>query len=130
VLVPGYGEVARLAGKEDAYHPLALDLLLAGGHTLLEQRPQWADSLFDAVATAPRPPAIVIGAPQGHGASERLLRGLIERAYRPVAEWRELSDSPTPRFVYAAGMETTTPSTVAFPLVGAAIASADTNAAR
>jgi len=107
VLVPGYGEVARQAGKEDAYHPLALELLLsARGNALLERRPALADSLFEALAASPQPPTLIVAAPEPRRAGERELRELLDRSYHRVTEWRELADSPAPRFVYAARMET------------------------
>jgi hypothetical protein len=130
VLVPGYGEVARLAGKEDAYHPLALELLLsAKGNALLVRRPALADSLFEALAAAPHPPALIVGASEPRRAGERALGALLDHSYDRVTEWRELADSPAPRFVYAARMGTPVP-LPATPLAEAGLISSDTTRAR
>jgi len=110
VLVPGYGDVARQAGKGEAYHPLALELLLsARGNALLSRRPALADSLFAPLAEAPAPPAVVVESVRPQQAGERALAQALDRSYDRVTEWRELADSPAPRFVYAARMETFSP---------------------
>jgi hypothetical protein len=122
VLVPGYGEAALRAGKDDAYQPLALDLLVnARGNALLARQPEWADSMFRALAGGPHPPSIVIGAPQTLRESEHTLATVLARSYRRVAEWPELADSPAPHFVYARPMETSR-SQAAMPALAGAIA--------
>ena len=129
VLVPGYGEVARQAGKEESYHPLALELLLAAkGNALLLRRPALADSLFASLAVAPTPPAVVVGSQSEKKASERALAKALDRSYQRVTEWRELADSPAPRFVYAARMETAAPLPATTSVAG--LASPDTMHAR
>lgn len=130
VLVPGYGEAALMAGKQDAYHPLALELLLsAKGNSLLARQPALADTLFAALAAAPRPPAVVVASASPRSPAEQALAAALERSYDRVAEWPELADSPAPRFVYAARMGIPA-SLSATSLAGAGLVSSDTTQAR
>jgi hypothetical protein len=129
VLVPGYGEAALRAGKDDAYSPLALDLLVsARGNALLERQPEWADSLFGTLATAARPVTVVIGPPASLRGSERALSRVLERSYLRVDEWPELADSPAPHFVYARPMETRSPQAAMPSLAGAMAVATDSTA--
>ena len=132
VLVPGAGDAARQAGKDDAYQPLALDLLLsAPGNALLARDPAFADSMLAALTREPRPPLVVIGAAPALTPAERALQSMLERSYRRVGEWPELADSRAPRFVYAARMSyAAAPRMLLPPLAGAALISPDTSSAR
>jgi hypothetical protein len=132
VLVPGAGDAARQAGKDDAYQPLALDLILSSpGNALLARDPAFADSMFAPLAEAPRPPLVVVGAVHAGTPADRALQSMLERSYRPVGEWPELADSRAPHFVYAARMSfAPAPHNALPPLAGAALISPDTSTAR
>lgn len=133
VLAPGFGDVAVQAGKDESFHPLALDLLLAArGNALLTRQPALAETLFAPLENGPGRPTVVLGAEVVSRGASQALRDLLGRSYRRVAEWRELADSPAPRFVYAARMETAAvpPPATTTSLAGAVPTIPDTSAAR
>jgi len=134
VLVPGYDATAQAAGKGSSFDPLALEVLLtARGNGLLARQPALAESLFAPLARGPGRPSLVTGAgiARRYPQVARALSETLARSYQRVAEWRELADSPTPRFVYAPIMETVdAPGVAPAPLAGMIQETPDTAAAR
>src|SRR5262249_13620834 len=131
VLVPGFGDAAIQAGKGDAFQPLALDLLLSSrGNALMAHSPTLAETLFASLRSGSGRPTVVLGDEPEPRGPVGPLREVLAHSYRRVAEWRELADSPAPRFVYAARMETAeAPPQVTTTLAGA-VTPADSSTTR
>jgi hypothetical protein len=103
VLVPGFGQAAASAGKGSSFNPLALEVLVeARGNRLLQRDPGFVGRMFAPLSRggAGRPALVMVEALEQVGGSSDMPWASVARAYQRTDEWRELSDTPAPRFVY------------------------------
>jgi hypothetical protein len=102
VLAPGFGTLALQTGHAATFHPVALEALVeAKGNGLMTRDPDVLDRMLEPLAKGEERPTLVSDRRLDDPASSAS-PGWMEsvRGYRLDSEWKELADSPAPRFVY------------------------------